>query len=72
VPNSRIITSDGQPGHREQAFHQRGEHRRIAAKQPARQRGDGGNQEKAQPEAIEHVHPPLSTGSDDSRVMPGG
>ncbi|MNZ96010.1 hypothetical protein D3C78_1151860 [compost metagenome] len=45
---------DRQLGHGEQAFHHGGEHRRLAADQPARQRRHCGDHEEAQPQAVEH------------------
>jgi len=62
----------GQLGHGEQAFHQRGEHCRVATDQPAPEGGNRGDQKKAQPEAVEHVVLPSKAGRDDSGARAHG
>ncbi|MOA33038.1 hypothetical protein D3C78_1542970 [compost metagenome] len=57
---------DRQPGHGEQALDHGGEHPGIVADQPATAGGDGRDDEKPQPQAVEHVESPPDQATDDS------
>ncbi|MCY1451926.1 hypothetical protein D9M71_688160 [compost metagenome] len=57
---------DRQLGHGEDALDHRGKNAGIAAYQPLRQRGDGRDQEKAKPKAVEHPLFPHKVATNDS------